>query len=259
MDDHAHATPKTAKKSLWKLGGLKTYDLGQKLWKEFNDDEVTTRAASLAYYFLLAVFPALLFLLSMLGYFASLGTHLRESLFGTLARVLPASAGDPVQKTIDEVVKANGAGKAIFGVLGALWAASGGVGAIMQSLNAAYDVQETRPWWKKPIISVGLTIALTVLIVAPMALVLYGSELAQLIAKHVGFGSVFVNAWKFAQWPIAFASMFVAFAVVYYFAPNVKEPEWHWITPGSALGVLVWSAKATGPWVQSSFCCCGCI
>src|SRR5438105_10386816 len=114
------AAPTTSKRSLWKFGGLKPYAMGKKLWQEFNDDEVTTRAASLAYYFLLAVFPALLFLLSMLGYFASAGGHLRESLFATLARVLPDSAGGLVQKTINEVVKANGAGKAIFGVLGAL-------------------------------------------------------------------------------------------------------------------------------------------
>src|SRR5438445_3200432 len=109
--DNRSASANTPKPSLWKFGGLKAYDLGQKLWKEFNDDEVTTRAASLAYYFLLAVFPALLFLLSMLGYFAEFGTHLRQSLFTTLARVLPASAGELVSKTIDEVIKANGAGK----------------------------------------------------------------------------------------------------------------------------------------------------
>jgi membrane protein len=242
----AHAAANTPKPSLWKFGGLKTVDLGKKVWKEFGDDEVTTRAASLAYYFLLAVFPALLFLLSMLGYFASVGTHVRETLFNVLARALPASAGELVSKTINEVVKANGSGKAIFGVLGALWAASSGVGAIMQSLNAAYDVQETRPWWKKPLISVGLTIALTVFIIAPMVLVLYGAELAQLIANHVGFGSIFVTAWRIAQWPIALAFMFFAFALVYYFAPNVKDPEWHWITPGSGLGVFVWLAASFG-------------
>lgn len=244
--DQKRATANTPKPSLWKFGGLKPYDMGKKLYQEFNDDEVTTRAASLAYYFLLAVFPALLFVLSMLGYFAEVGTHVRDSLFATLARVLPADAGSLVQKTIDEIVKANGAGKAIFGVLGALWAASSGVGAIMQCLNVAYDVQETRPWWKKPIISIGLTIALTVLIIAPMILVLYGTELAQSIARHVGFGDLFVNGWRLAQWPIALAFMFVAFAVVYYFAPNVKRPEWHWVTPGSALGVIVWLAASFG-------------
>jgi membrane protein len=225
---------------------LKPYALGQKLWKEFNDDEVTTRAASLAYYFLLAVFPAMLFLLSMLGYFAAFGSQIRDNLFQLLARVLPASAGELVQKTIEEIIKANGAGKAIFGVVGALWAASSGVGAIMQCLNVAYDVEETRPWWKKPIISVGLTIALSVLIISAITLVLYGGQLAQLVAKHVGFGTVFVTGWKIAQWPIALGFMFLAFAVVYYFAPNVKAPEWHWITPGSGLGVIVWLGASFG-------------
>ena len=240
------ANASAPKPSSWKFGGLKPYDMGKKLWNDFNDDEVTTRAASLAYYFLLAVFPALLFLLSMLGYFAAVGTHLRQNLFSMLASALPASAGELVQKTIDEIVKATGAGKAIFGVLGALWAASSGIGAIMQCLNVAYDVEETRPWWKKPIISVGLTIGLSVLIISALTLVLYGGHLAQVVAAHVGFGNVFITAWKFVQWPIALAFMFLAFGMVYYFAPNVKQPEWHWVTPGSALGVIVWLLASFG-------------
>lgn len=239
-------TKTPSKRSLWKFGGLKPVEMGKKVWKDFNDDEVTTRAASLAYYFLLAVFPALLLLLSMLGYFASVGTHLRESLFAALTRALPASAGELVSKTINEVIKANGAGKAIFGVLGALWAASSGVGAIMQCLNVAYDVKETRPWWKKPIISVGLTIGLSALIICALTLVLYGGQLAEMIASHVGFGKLFVMAWKIAQWPIALGFMFTAFSMIYYFAPNIKKPEWHWVTPGSALGVTVWLAASFG-------------
>jgi membrane protein len=105
------------------------------VWKEVGEDELAVRSASLAYYFVFAVFPPALFLLSLLGFFAGAGTHLRETLFTSIARVLPGSAYDLIHKTLEEVTKSSGAGKAIFGIVGALWAASNGVTAVMQSLN----------------------------------------------------------------------------------------------------------------------------
>jgi len=228
------------KPSLWKLGGLTPLSLGKQVWKDIGEDEVSVRSAALAYYFVLAIFPAMLFLLSLLGYFAAAGTQLRETLFTTLARVLPGSASDLVHKTLDEVTRSSGAGKALFGILGALWSASSGVSAVQESLNIAYDVKEDRPMWKQRAIAVGLTFALAVLVLGALALTLYGGDAAEWLGSHIALGQAAVIAWKIVQWPVVLGCMFLAFAVTYYFAPNLKEPEWHWITPGSALGLVFW-------------------
>ena len=235
-----------SKPSLWKFGGLTPITLGKQVWKDFNDDEVSVRATSLAYYFILAVFPALLFLLSLLGFFAGVGTHLRESLFTTLAHLLPASASELVQKTLEEVTKGSSGSKAVLGIIGALWSASSGVSAVMQSLDIAYDVKEDRPLWKQRAISVGLTLALAVLVLAALALALYGGDMADWLGVHVGLGKALVVGWKIVQWPVVLTFMFIAFAITYYFAPNLKEPEWHWITPGSALGLIFWLVASLG-------------
>jgi membrane protein len=230
----------TSKPSLWKFGGLTPLKLGQQVWKEIGEDEVSVRSAALAYYFVLAVFPAMLFLLSLLGFFAAAGTQLRETLFSTLARVLPGSASDLVHKTLDEVTRSSGAGKALFGILAALWSASSGVSAIIQCLDIAYDVKEDRPFWKQKAIAIGLTLALAVLVIGALGLMLYGGDVADWLGSHVGLGHTFVLMWKIVEWPLVLAFMFAAFTVTYYFAPNLKEPEWHWITPGSTLGLVLW-------------------
>lgn len=228
------------KPSLWKFGGLTPLGLGKQVWKDIGEDEISVRSASLAYYFVLAVFPAMLFLLSLLGFFAAAGTALRENLFVTLARVVPASASDLIRKTLDEVTHASGAGKAIFGILGAMWSASSGISAVIDSLNIAYNVKEDRPLWKRKAIAVGLTIALAVLVLAALGLTLYGGAAADFLGAHLGLGPAFVILWKIVQWPLVLGFMFLAFTLTYYFAPDLKKPVWRWITPGSALGLFLW-------------------
>ena len=120
------------------------------------------RAAQLSYYFLLALFPLLIFLMTLLGYFAAAGSELRDSLLSYLSTVMPYSAVTLVRFTLDEVTATRGGGKLSFSLLAALWVASSGMGAISETLNAAYNVRETRPWWKVRLISVGLTVALSV-------------------------------------------------------------------------------------------------
>lgn len=235
-----------SKPSLWKLGGLTPLSLGKQVWKDIGEDEVSVRSAALAYYFVLAIFPAMLFLLSLLGYFASAGTQLRETLFTTLARVLPGSASDLVHKTLDEVTRSSGAGKALFGILGVLWSASSGVSAVQESLNIAYDVKEDRPIWRQRAIAVGLTFALAVLVLGALALTLYGGDAAEWLGSRIALGQAAVIGWKIIQWPVVLGCMFLAFAVTYYFAPNLEEPEWHWITPGSALGLIFWIVASLG-------------
>jgi membrane protein len=226
--------------SLWKLGGLTPLQLGKRVGSEFGKDDISGRAAQLSYYFLLALFPLLLFLVSLLGYLSGPGSQLRQALLENLSRMMPGSASDLVQKTLDEVVRSRGGGKLILGLLGALWAASNGMGALTDTLNIAYDVEETRPWWRRRLVAVGLTIAASLLVISSLVLVLYGEKIAEFLSAHMGLGSTFVVAWKIIQWPAVLAIMFLTFSLIYYFAPNLKKPEWHWITPGAALGLVLW-------------------
>lgn len=232
--------------AMWDLGGLNWKELGKRAWAQINEDDVFGRAAQLSYYFLLALFPLLLFLMTLLGYFAEAGSQLRNNLLRYLSTVMPWSALQLVQTTLDEISKARGGGKLSFGILAALWAASNGMGAISQTLNIAYDVKETRSWWKVRLVSVGLTIGLALLIISALVIVLYGGRIADLVAAASGFGRAFTIAWKILQWPIALGFLFTTFALIYYFAPDLRNPKWRWITPGSLAAVILWLLVSLG-------------
>jgi membrane protein len=235
-----------AAESMWKLGGLTWKELGTRVWAEINKDDVFGRAAQLAYYFLLALFPLLLFLTSVIGIFLGSGTGLRHSLFNYLGQVLPASSAELVSTTMRDVSEGSGGGKISFGIIAALWAASNGMGAISESLNAAYDVKETRSWWKTRLTAVLLTIALALLIITALVLVLYGGKIAESVAAHFGLGEVFTIAWKILQWPIVLAFVLLAFSLLYYFAPDVKNQRWTYVTPGTVIGVALWLLVSLG-------------
>lgn len=226
--------------SMWKLGGLTWKDLTKRVWHEMNEDDVFGRAAQLSYYFLLALFPLLLFLMTLLGIFADAGSELRKSLLSYLGQVMPASATELVQKTLAEVSDSAGGGKLSFGALAALWAASNGMGAISETLNIAYNVKETRSWWKVRLVNVGLTIGLAVLIISALALTLYGHRIADSIAASYGLSAAFTITWKIAQWPIILFFILLAFNLIYFFAPDLKNQSWKWVTPGAAIGVVLW-------------------
>jgi membrane protein len=232
--------------SLWGFGGLNLKDLGKVVIREIREDEVFGRSAQLAYYFLLALFPLLLFLTSVIGLLLGSGTGLRHSLFNYFSQILPGSAFQLVDSTMYEVTSASSGGKVGFGILAALWAASNGMGAITEALNIAYDVKESRRWWRQRLTAVGLTLLLSVLIISALILVLYGGRLASYLAGHYGFGEVFVIIWKVAQWPISFAFMLLAFALIYYLAPDLHEQKWAWVTPGSVTGVGLWLVVSFG-------------
>jgi membrane protein len=222
------------------LGGLSWKELAKRVYAETTDDDVLGRAAQLSYYFLLALFPALLFLTSLLGSFAGEDSQLRSSLFNYLSAVLPGEASKLVAETVNDVTNSSGGGKLSFGILATLWAASNGMGAISESLNAAYDLKETRSWWKVRLVAVGLTLALSFLIVSSLVLVLYGHDLADAIAGRFGLSEAFALGWKVLQWPIVLAFVLLAFALIYYFAPDSRDQDWKWITPGAVVGVALW-------------------
>jgi membrane protein len=229
-----------SKPSVWELGGLSWKNLSKRVWDQIQEDDVFGRSAQLSYYFLLALFPLLIFLTSLLGYFTGENSSLREGLFNYLGQVIPGSAANLVNTTIHQVTEGSGGGKLSFGILATLWAASNGMGAIISSLNVTYEVEESRPWWKARLIAIGLTIGLAVLIISALVLVLQGGNIGNLIASNFGLGNVFTTTWSILQWPIILGFMLLSFALIYYFAPDVKEQKWHWVSPGAMIGVALW-------------------
>jgi membrane protein len=232
--------------SLWKLGGLGWRELAKRVWSEVQKDNVFGRAAELSYYFLLALFPFLIFLTSIIGIVLGSGTGTRHALFQYLARIMPPSAFQLIDNTMYEVSESSGGGKISFGILAALWAASNGLGAITESLNTAYDLKETRPWWKQRLTSIGLTVALSILIIGALILVVAGGHIAEWLAAHYGLGPVFPTGWKIIQWPVVLACMTFAFALIYYLAPDFREQAWQWLTPGAVIGVVLWLLVSLG-------------
>ncbi len=226
--------------SLWKLGGLGWRELAKRVWAEVQEDNVFGRAAELSYYFLLALFPFLIFLTSVIGLILGSGTGTRHTFFQYLARIMPPSAFQLIDNTMYEVSESSGGGKLSFGILAALWAASNGLGAITESLNTAYDLKESRPWWKQRLTAIGLTISLSILIIGALILVVAGGRIAEWLAAHYGLGPVFPIGWKIIQWPVVLACMTFAFALIYYLAPDFREQAWQWLTPGAVIGVALW-------------------
>src|ERR1044072_5728056 len=143
-------------KSLWALRNISWTELAKRVWKETNEDRMFGRAAELSYYFLLALFPLLIFLTSIIGIVLGSGTGMRHALFNYLAQIMPPSAYQLISATMYEVSTSSGGGKISFGLLAALWAASNGMGAITEALNAAYNVKESRPWWKQRLTAICL-------------------------------------------------------------------------------------------------------
>jgi len=232
--------------SLWKFGGLTPLKLTQLAITKIGEDELSTRSAALSYYFILALFPMLLFLVSLVGVFAGPGSQLRDSIISGLGRLAPGSASELVHSVVNQTFKSSSGLKLAMGLLGALWAASGGMGAVVVSLNVVYRVKETRAWWKQKLTIIGLTLALAALIVIALVLVLYGGKIGQLLATQIGLSDVFRIAWKVLQWPFSFAAMFLSFSIIYYFGPNLGERKWYWVTPGAVAGVALWLVASLG-------------
>ncbi|MDP9161486.1 MAG: YihY/virulence factor BrkB family protein, partial [Acidobacteriota bacterium] len=211
-----------------------------------GDDELSTRSAALSYYFVLAVFPLFLFLVSLVGIFAGQHSQLRDTIISGLGKMAPGSASQLVQSVINETFKSSGGLKLLAGIFGALWAASSGMGAVIVSLNVIYRVRESRPWWKQRLTAVGLTAALAGLIIVAITIVLYGGKIGDAVGAHIGLSLAFQIAWKIIQWPLSVAAMFLSFSILYYFGPNVEHRNWYWVTPGAAIGVALWLAASIG-------------
>ena len=213
---------------------------------EFQSDNLSDWAAALTYYSVLALFPMLIVLVALLGLVGQDATvttligSMQDAGLGKVAK----SIRDPLQSVIDHK---GGAGALLgFALLGSLWSASGYVGAFMRAANAIYDVQEGRSFWKRRPMQVVMTLGMVlVLALVLIALVLTGS-LAVAIGDAIGVGRDAVDVWNVAKWPTLMVVVMTMFALLYYVAPNVRQPRFRWITPGGILGVLLWVAASAG-------------
>ena len=233
------ATERAVKTHLapWNLGGLSVRELGSRVYEEIWEDEVLDRAAALAYYFLFALFPTLLFLTTLLGLLP--GPDLMAQLMDYIRRVMPPEASGVVQKTLEQIVTGAGRGLLSVGVVVALWSGSSGMGSAMTALNVAYGVTDPRPWWQRRLIAVALTVGFAVFVLLALLLLVSGGKMSSVLAAHLGFGDVFAVAWTVISLIIAVLLALVGIALVYYFAPAVEQ-DWRWLTPGSTVCLLLW-------------------
>ena len=188
----------------------------------------------------------LLFVVSLIGILTGQNSELRETIFSALGHLAPGSASDLMNTVVSQTAKSSSAIKIGAGILGALWAASAGVSAVVVSLNVVYRYTERRPWWKQKLTVLGLTASLAALIIFAVVLVLYGGKIGNALTMAFGLGHLFTVIWAVLQWPFLFAAMFLSFALVYYFGPDAPHPSWHWVTPGAALGVVLWLLASLG-------------
>lgn len=218
-------------------------DLFKRTGAEMMADDVMQMAAALAYNFFLALFPALLFLVSIVGF---IPIHdLMTTITNTLARVAPGEVIAIVQDQLVRIAHSNTGGLLTIGFIGTLWSASSGVATLIDTLNQCYDIQEGRPWWKVRVVAIGLTVALGVFLILSFVLVLVGPTLAERIANWFYLGPAFTWTWKIVQWPVVFALVATAIAMVYYFAPDAEQ-NWVWLTPGSLLATVLWVLISLG-------------
>jgi membrane protein len=224
---------------VWTLGGLPLKTLGKRVISEIREDDVFGFAARLAYYFLFSLFPFFIFLAAVLAYVPI--PDLMQQIMTMVNQLVPGAAAEMMQDTVLELVTQPRGGLLSFGIVLALWTASSAVVGIAVSLNRAYGVKESRPFWKVRGMAILITIGIAVLIILSMALLIFGPQLGHWLANSIDAGAAFDIVWSIARWPVVVMLMTVAVALIYYFVPDVEQ-EWRWVTPGSVLAVLIWIA-----------------
>lgn len=208
---------------------------------EIGDDNCLGLAAQLSFYFLLGLFPALLFLVALVGY-VPLETTLAE-LLAALGAVAPQELVELLRGQLAQIAEGSQASVLTVGVLGAIWSSSAAMVAIIDALNRAFDVSEWRPWWKRRLVAIGLTVALAVFIVLSLVLVLIGPALALRLSDWLGLGPAFAMLWAWLRWPVLIGCVVIGVDLVYHFAPN-RRTRWIWVTPGSVVATALWIASS---------------
>jgi len=229
--------------SPWTLGGLSVRRLAVLVWAEIQKDELTDRAAALSYYFVFALFPTLLFLTTLLGMIP--GRDLMERLMTAAQDVLPPDAASLLRRTLEEIQRGAGSGLLSIGAVAALWGASRGMVSIISTLNVVYGVTSPRPWWRRQLVAVALTVMFSALALAALLSIVFGERLGRAAAAWAGLGFVFTEVWGLLQWPLGLLFVLTGIDLVYHLAPAVRQ-RWYWLTPGSVFAGLAWTAVSLG-------------
>ena len=208
---------------------------------EVNDDNCVGLAAQLAFYFFLALFPTLLFLVALLGYLPV--DRAFATLLTALGPVAPAEMIELLRGQIAALRQGSDASLLTFGIIGAIWSSSAATVAIIDAMNRAYDVDEWRPWWKRRLVAVALTIGLGIFIVSALLFLLAGPEVVRWAADVFGFAPALALVWQFVRWPLIVGLVILGIDLVYHFAPNIQR-DWTWLTPGSVLATVLWIASS---------------
>ena len=214
--------------------------VGRKVAREFSRDQCTDLAAALTYYAVLSLFPAMLVLVSLLGIFGQ-GQKTVDSVLQMVDDLGPASAVDTLRGPVEQLVNSSSAGFAlVIGLVGALWSASGYVGAFGRAMNRMYEVEEGRPIWKlRPLVLLVTVIAL--LMAGAVALMLAVSgPIARSIGEALGLGDTALTVWNIARWPLVLLFVVLTVAILYYATPNVQQPKFRWISIGATVAIVTW-------------------
>jgi membrane protein len=210
---------------------------------ESLDDDCFGLAAQLSYYFFLALFPAILFLLAIASFFPL--ENLTDDLTRTLGPFVSQEVLQLIQDQMTRLADGQSGGLLTFGVLGALWSSSAALVSIVGALNRAYDITESRPWWHVRLVAIGLTLGAALFILFALGLVLAGPALARYLGDTVGWGAPFKWAWLILQWPLAFSLVSTAIGLVYYFGPDADQ-DWVWVSPGAIVATALWLLASVG-------------
>jgi membrane protein len=218
-------------------------ELLRRTFKDTQADNGLGLAAQLAYYFFLALFPALLFLVALAGvvWDPAAVTGIVERMSGAV----PPDVVNIIREQLVSLTAGEPAGILTFGALAALWSSSAAMVSLVDALNRAYDVEDSRPWWKQRIVAIVLTMATAAFILVSFFLVVVGPQLAETLASRFGLGPAFEWTWKILQWPIILTLVALAIGLVYYFGPDVDQ-DWVYLTPGSVAATLLWMAGSLG-------------
>lgn len=228
-------------------------ELPKRSWKavlrgtveEFKDDELADRAAALTYYGILALFPALLVLVSLLGI---AGESATKQILDNLQELAPSSVRDVMSDAVQQLQGHSGVGSllAIVGLVVAVWSASGYIAAFIRTSNAVYDIPEGRPVWKILPLRLVLTVTLMVLACASALIVVFSGSLARQVGTALGVGDGALTVWSIAKWPVLVLLVTIMIAILYWAAPNAKGRGFRWVTPGSFLALVIWMAASGG-------------
>ena len=236
-------------RSLWDLQGVPIHQLACRIWKAAWDDDLFGSAAELGYWFLFALFPTLVSASAMIGLAARHAAQNYDRLLHAAAIFLPPSAYGFVYQTFNEITAAANGSKLTFGLVVALWAASSGFSAVQDEIATVYKIKESRPYWKARGAAFLIGTLLTLMITAMLALLLATSLLARVVLSHVAHRVLADSAMlvvRVAGWTVAIAMLSLIFAVIYYWAPDVKQRRWRWLSPGAAVGILGWLLALAG-------------